>query len=238
MAGPRWLDRLEAELRRRKLPASYRARMLEELADHLCELEQENASMEAQTLLEERLGEPGELAEKARSEFEGRTFAGRHPVLTFGIAPVFAVLGTLVATLLLAWLVVWMAAMTYPQLQQQTIPPTALQLAVVESVSWFVRFTPFVLMAWWFSRVGRRIHRPRWGLLACAVVAALALGFRMSVIPATTDVRGQVVLGYGLALIPHLEQLLQAALPLAVGLWTWWSIARRERQATSLPGAA
>ena len=205
MAGPQWLDRLETELRRRRLPAGYRARMLEELADHLSELEQENASMDAQALLEERIGEPGDVAEKARREYDGRTFAGRHPVLVFGVGPVFAVLGTLIATLLLAWLVVWLEAMPSPQLQQQTTPQPKLQLAVVESVSWFVRFAPFVLMAWWFSRVGRRIHRPRWGLLACAIVAAVALAFTISVIPATTDARGQVMIGFGVAWQPRLE---------------------------------
>src|SRR5262245_43155477 len=115
MADPHWLKRLDAQLRRHDLPAGYRARLLEELADHLSELEQETASMDAPLLLEERLGTPRELAAQARSEFDRRTFAGRHPVLTFGVAPVFAVIATLFATLFLSWCVVWLAGMTTPQ---------------------------------------------------------------------------------------------------------------------------
>jgi hypothetical protein len=209
--------------------------MLEELADHFSDLEQETASMDAPLLLEERLGNPRKIAASARSTYDRRTFAGRHPVLTFGVAPIFAVLGTLMATLLLAWLVVWLAAMTTPQLREQTTPPTALQLAVIEAVVWFVRLTPFILMAWWFSRVGRRIQRPQWGLLACAIVAAVALAFSMTATPATSEVKGQVTIGFGVAWQPRFEQWLQAALPLAVGCWTWRSMARRDRVSLTMP---
>ena len=122
MADPHWLKRLDAQLRKHHLPAGYRARLLDELADHLSELEQETASMDAPLLLEERLGTPSELAAQARSEFDRRTFAGRHPVLTFGVAPVFGVLATVVVTLWLAFYVVWLADMTTPQQLASGVP--------------------------------------------------------------------------------------------------------------------
>ena len=230
MAGRQWLDCLETELRRRSLPAGYRARLLEELADHLSELEQETTSMDAQALLEERIGRPEAVAAEARSEFDRRTFAGRHPVLTFGVVPVFVVVGTLIASLLVAWGISWLAYMTTPQLRQQTLPPNALQLGVMHATVWFVRLTPFVLAAWAFAREGRRIDRPKSVLLSTAIVAVLASLFWMTVRTPTDEVQGLVVFGLSIHQLPRAEQWLQAAPPLAIGVWTWWSMQRRERQ--------
>ena len=51
---------------------------------------------------------------------------------------------------------------------------------MVYCVLWFVRLVPFGLTAGLFARAGRRLHRPRWGLVACTIVAALAFGsYRM-----------------------------------------------------------
>ncbi len=230
MAGRQWLDCLEAELRRRRLPTGDRARLLEELADHLSELEQETTSMDAQVLLEERIGRPEAVAAMARSEFDRRTFAGRHPVLVFGVTPVLLVLGLLLASLLVAWGVAWLACLTTPQLREQTVPPTAVQLGVMQAVVWFVRLTPFVVVAWAFAREGRRIQRPKSILLSTAIVSALAFVFWMAVRAPADGVEGQVVFGLAIQQVPHAEQWLQAALPLAIGVWAWWSMQRRERQ--------
>jgi len=238
MAAPHWLERCAAELRKRHLPASYRARLLEELADHLSELEQETTSMDAQVLLEERIGCPEVVAAEARSEFNRRTFAGRHPVLTFGVAPLFAVLGILLATLFVAWCAVWLLAMTTPQLMEQVTPPTTFQWCMVYCVLWFVRLVPFGLTAWLFARTGRRVHRPRWGLIACTIVAAFAFVFWMTVHTATDRVQGQVVFGFAFQQFPHPEQYVQAALPLVIGLWSTWSLLRAARDNEALPAAA
>jgi hypothetical protein len=234
MASRQWLDRLETELRRRSLPAGYRARLLEELADHLSELEQEKTSMDAQLLLEERIGTPETVASNARSEYTRRTFAGRHPVLTFGVAPLFAVIGILLSTLLVAWCAVWVLAMTTPQLLQETAPPTTFQWCLVYCVLWFVRLVPFGLSAWLFARAGRRLHRPHWSLLACTIVAALAFVFWMNVQTATDQVQGQVFFGLAVQQMPHPEQYVQAAFPLAIGIWSTWTLLRAGRDANSL----
>jgi hypothetical protein len=229
MAGPQWLDRLEAELRRQRLPAGYRARMLEELADHLSELEQENASMEAQALLEERLGDPGKVAANARSEYDRRRFAGRHPLLTFGLSPVFAVVVALYVIAPVAWCLAWLAGMTTPQMETRMHPPAVWQLAVVYGVAWLIRVAPFALMAWLFSRISRRIDRPRWGLLACAIISVLAFQLLVEVHPGPGHLQGRI--GIGLAAMAGfgIEQWLQAVLPLTIGVWKWWIAARRER---------
>jgi hypothetical protein len=235
MAGPHWLDRFAAELRKQHLPAGYRARLLEELADHLSQLEQETTSMDAQVLLEERIGRPEAVAANARSEFNRRTFAWRHPWLTFGVAPVFSVIGALLATLLIAWCAVWLLAMTTPQLLQESTPPTPAQWFMVHCVLWFVRLAPFSLCAWLFARAGRRLHRPNWGLLACTIVAALAFVFWMGIRNATSEVQGQVFFGLAIQQLPHPEQFVQAAVPLAIGVWSTWSLLRAARDADALP---
>ncbi|MFO1093386.1 MAG: hypothetical protein U0992_08755 [Planctomycetaceae bacterium] len=231
MADPHWLKRLDAQLRRHHLPAGYRARLLDELADHLSELEQETASMDAPLLLEERLGTPSELAAQARSEFDRRTFAGRHPVLTFGVAPVFGVLATVVVTLWLAFYVVWLADMTTPQQLASGVPPTALQWSVVYAVIWFVRLVPFVAMAMTFAYVGRRIHQPRCVLLASAIIAGLASIFWMQACAVSPEVQGQVRVSLALGKVVGIEHWIQAAAPLAVGLW---SFARQKSQVLAL----
>jgi len=235
MAGPHWLDRFAAELRKQRLPAGYSARLLEELADHVSELEQETTSMDAQVLLEERIGSPEAVAAGARSEYVRRTFAGRHPVLTFGIAPLFAAIGSLLAAIFVAWLAVWMVAMTTPQLLAEKNPPNTFQWGVVYSVLWFVRLAPFGLTAWMFARAGRRLQCPHWGFLACAIVATLAFVFWMNVHTGTAEVQGQVFLGLAIQRFPHPEQFLQAALPLAIGLWSWWSVLHRDHRASAMP---
>ncbi|MFO1093385.1 MAG: hypothetical protein U0992_08750 [Planctomycetaceae bacterium] len=229
MADPHWLAQFDAELRRQRLPARYRARLRDELADHISHFEQENLSMDAQVLLEERLGTPSELAAQARTEFDRRTFAGRHPVLTFGVAPIFAVMGTLIATLLFAWLVAWLACMTTPQLREEKIPPTALQMTVIHGVTWFVRVVPFVIMAAVFARMGRRIHQPRCVLLASAVITFLAFGFFLDIRTATPEVQGQLIFGLAIGKNLGLAQCLQAVVPLAIGLWSFRTIVREQR---------
>lgn len=240
MSAPHWLDQFAAELRRQHLPAGYRARLLDELADHLSELEQETTSMEAQLLLEERIGRPDIIAAEARSEYTRRTFAGRHPVLTFGVAPIPILLATLISLVLAMWLIVWCVGMTTPSLLDRNSSPSFLQLCVVYSVVVFMRSVPFALVAWFLARTGRRAQRPIWGFLSCAIVAAMAFLFFMNINPGPGALHGQVFMGLAVYQFPnfHIEQWLQAALPLAIGGWTLWSMLRAERDTNQLSSPA
>src|SRR5262245_40556290 len=100
MADLHWRDRLIVALRRQGLPTSYIDRLVEELSEHLTDLFTEEPSMDAQRDVEDRLGTPEQLAAAAKAEFQRRTFAGRHPVLTFLAGPTAVMLGTLVAMVL------------------------------------------------------------------------------------------------------------------------------------------
>src|SRR6188508_1248821 len=91
-------DELRSELRRQKLPRAYIERLLAELDDHYEDLlEERSTSMGAarklqpesisQENLHTRLGEPAQLALFAAEQYHARSFWGRHPLLTFGFAP-------------------------------------------------------------------------------------------------------------------------------------------------------
>ncbi|HEX5444682.1 MAG TPA: hypothetical protein VFW87_12660 [Pirellulales bacterium] len=82
MASQQWPDRLRQELRRQGLPSDYISRLVEELSDHAADISMEKLSMDAEQNAATRLGSPEQLASFAKSEFQHRTFAGRHPVLT------------------------------------------------------------------------------------------------------------------------------------------------------------
>jgi hypothetical protein len=229
MASRQWLDRLETELRRRSLPAGYRARLLEELADHLSELEQEKTSMDAQLLLEERIGTPETVASKARSEFLARTFAGRHPVVMFGLIPVFAVVTAIIATMLAVGSAAWLTDTLMPEFFEPPGSPTLLHWTVIYGTLSFVRLAPFVPVAILFARVGRRVHQPKWGLVGCAIVAAIALLFWTKVDTEPDSFHGRLYIGVGTFF--RGDQLLQAALPLGIGLW---ALVRREKRSLAI----
>src|SRR6185436_5764159 len=91
-------DELRSELRRQKLPRAYIARLLAELDDHYEDLlEERSTSMGAarklqvpqygQDDLQQRLGQPAQLALFAAEQYHARSFWGRHPIVTFLLAP-------------------------------------------------------------------------------------------------------------------------------------------------------
>ena len=86
MSKSKWLNEVAQVLRRQGLPGAYTRRFMDELADHCEDLCQETASMDANSLTV-RLGSPEELAGRAVVEMRHRTYAGRHPFVTFVAAP-------------------------------------------------------------------------------------------------------------------------------------------------------
>ena len=92
-------DELRHELKRRGLPRAYIERLLSELDDHFVDLlEERNSPMGAARKLQfeesgthdlqQRLGEPTHLALFAAEQYHARSFWGRHPIVTFLLAPV------------------------------------------------------------------------------------------------------------------------------------------------------
>src|SRR4051812_18136139 len=94
-------DELRSELRRQKLPQAYIDRLLAELDDHYEDLlEERNTSMGAarklqleQDELQQRLGEPAQLALFAADQYHARSFWGRHPLVTYLLGPLPLLIG-------------------------------------------------------------------------------------------------------------------------------------------------
>jgi hypothetical protein len=242
MAGQPWRNRLIEALQRQALPRAYVQRLVEELSDHaadlsLADLSLEEQSMEAQLDLDARLGSPGQLAAVATREFQRRTFAGRHPVLTFLAGPFVAVIVTLVATLLLLacsllLLDVVLGLALGSSLRENELtntPPSAFEIGLMQSGNLVMRFVPFALSAWFFAALGRRCARPVWGVVACGIVAVLAFSF-LSVIdpPGPNNNLGAWMMGFSWGTI-GLGQVLQASVPLVLLGWVLWPLINRER---------
>jgi hypothetical protein len=221
MASPQWRDRLRQELRRQRLPSDYVNRLVEELSDHATDLLQESASMDAEYLAETRLGAPEQLALLARSEFRRRTFAGRHPLVTFVAGPIVAIIGTFLAICLTAFALSWLIdrAMggSLSANEELYLPPSSLEMGIVQVFNALVRFVPFAVSAWLFVRLGRRAGLRGWSIGACGIVAFVAAFFTSVVTPATAQAQAKWTIGVGLNF--GLDQVLQAALPLALAAW-------------------
>ena len=231
MPSQQWHDRLRQELDRQGLPSEYVSRLVEELSDHATDILQENSSMEAEYVDAQRMGSPQGLASFARSEFRRRTFAGRHPFVTFLAGPILAIVGTLVAIFLMAfclgwlidyvaWLIDWPADGILSANDELGLPPSGVERWIVEALVLMVRFIPFGLSAWLFARLGRRSGLRLWSVGACGIITLLAVLFSSVVRPASAHSPEMWIIGVGLRFGP--DQVLQAAMPLALGLWLVW----------------
>lgn len=243
MVKPPWHDRLRDELRKRGLPPTYSARLIEELTDHFTDIQKENLSMEAQTSAEEQLGSPELLASAAQKLIPGRTFAGRHPILTFLIGPIPAVAVMWFAVMLICDMC---ESFVTPLEPVQNGPPTAFEWIVAYGCFYVSRFLPFVLTAWLFARLGRRARRPMWGLLACGIVAYFAFVFQIGIGPPTAQHNLYLWFRPELGLWHWQDRVIQAIVPLALGVWTWRQVRyppknspwRRDAEPSSAPAHA
>lgn len=111
MVSPQWRNSLEQKLRKGGVPRFYRKRLMDELLDHLEDLDEEIGSMDAQQLetVEERIGTPGEIADVAVAEYRNGCFAARHPVLTFILGPLPLLILVFSVCVLISMLIAWAA---------------------------------------------------------------------------------------------------------------------------------
>jgi hypothetical protein len=228
MASQPWRKRIIEELHRQALPSDYVDRLVAELSDHAADISLEDPSMEAQVDIEARLGTPSQLAKVAKREFHRRTFAGRHPVVTFLAGPLVAVITTFAATLLLlmtAYLLLDLALGGSLLANEETnTPPSPLEIGLIHAGLLTVCFVPFTLSAWFFARLGRRSGRPVWGIVACGIIALMAVNFYSDIsFPGPDDTLGSFSMGFSWGTRRHLLfQALQAVFPLALGAWAIW----------------
>jgi hypothetical protein len=225
MASPQWRDRLRQELRRQGLPSDYISRLVEELFDHAADISMETPSMDAEQSAAARMGNTEQLACFARSEFQRRTFAGRHPLLVFVAGPIFAVAASLILVFLVAvggsWLIDsgwWLFdKATGGRLSANHDLVSALEMGVMQLFITSVRFVPFLMSAWVFVRLGRRTELRVWSIAACGVVALAAIFFSSVFTPATAQTKAMWMMSFGWKF--GLDRILQAAVPIAFVAW-------------------
>jgi hypothetical protein len=203
MAHPPSRDALRAELARRGLPPAYIERLLGELDDHYTDLlEERSSSMGAArkldfetNILQERIGEPTQLAIFAAEQYRARSFWGRHPIVTFVLGPL--------PFLLVSWIitgcaVVWSAeGITYVcdhwfGIEQDKIVYADhlwTQAGVMLVASWLILVFPPVLVAVALCRTARRNAVSwRWPIISCVLLSLMA---------------GFLTVGYYLGLAPN-----------------------------------
>jgi hypothetical protein len=219
-----WPEELRHKLREQDLPPAYINRLVEELSDHLIDSQTETSSMEAQNALC-RLGSSDQIAAAATHEFRRRTFAGRHPWLTFVVAP-FAFVPLLFVSLILAlFAVAWILGTTVewlnvPESWLSPSPATHSRIEwwILTAYDFYVRFIPFVLAAWIFCRLGRGSGLRWWPVIACSIVALTAGFLFTKCVPANGDKPGMWIIG----LATHFHggrQVIQLLVPLAIAVW-------------------
>ena len=217
MDKSKWLNDFAKALRRQRLSRPYIRRLTDELADHCDDLLQEAQRMDAK-LLNDRLGSPEQLACKAATALRQRTYAGRHPLVTFAIAPL-PTAALLLVSLCAAFLLV-ISAVPEGTSAEDNVPVWA--TVVMQGIVWTMRFVPFVVGAVLFCHLGKRaLCAPRWSFVACGLVALLAVVFSVSLaLPTKGSGSGALTLGVGIP--PSGMQWLQALSPFAI--WVVYSV--------------
>lgn len=210
----RWQNRLASELKARKVPPAYARRLLDELQDHILDLQEAdmNQGTEAESTIDfaERLGDPKELAEQASAAHVYPTWAGRHPWLAFvAWTPVLFLLSVAAFGLLLVGVATFF--------EGSTVATNPSLMQVVTLGGWAVAFLPAVVASLLLCRmVGRSGRRKLWALAACVLLAFLAGSLFVSCSPPYSKPgTGNFTIGLG---VGAGWQFAQAVAPLLIGV--------------------
>ena len=241
MSNQRMLETMAAELRRRGLPAAEVARLLQELDDHVADLYTEqggrmNESLQVDERIESRLGRPEMLVAAALANRRQASIFGRHPVLSFVVAPIPVAILCWLAFLWvcfgLFWLTGWVFGEQYA-IENRAVSdwPAALLYAMHATVI-AERFLPPImasaLLCWCTSRAGVSW---RWTLTASCLVGLIAGAFFVQLQLPPEPGQGHVILGVGLPglglPVRHGINLLQFLVPVAVGAAFLWGTRNR-----------
>ncbi len=228
MAKRPWLEDVRRRLAKHALPADYIDRFVEELSDHLQDIEEESMSTEAS--VHSRLGEPGQVAEAAAVAYRRRSFLGRHRAaafLVFGVSPLvaFVALSALAAfgTGVLFDAAVERLPIRFGNTAWAASPYGMSLLSVI---------IPSVFVSIVYCKLARRSGiRRTWMLLSCAVIAALAATplfyVRYSDTPGGNALLCVIAIPQYIEELPkvipfvlyHPWQVFQFLCPLAIGAW-------------------
>lgn len=207
-------DELRSELRRQRLPRAYITRLLAELDDHYEDLvEERSTSMGAarklqtesisQKNLHTRLGEPAQLALFAAEQYHSRSFWGRHPLLTFGFAPLPLLVALWIAVVFC--MAQFGSGLGYVIEHWFGLPPERwefqdhllAQAIVMALATWLAIIFPMLSVAALMCRTARRnVVKWRWPILTCGLLSLVAgflsVGYRVAL---AAD-EGRIVVGF------------------------------------------
>lgn len=240
------LDQLTKNLQRRGLPQAYIDRLTDELADHIEDLIESRSipmSKDAhnQRMVLGQIGSCDELATAAAGEFRRRSFFGRHPILTFVVAPI--------PTVMLVWVAFVFAALAFTA----SLPlafgneyrfggRSAMEWpAVLMYTAWTLIFAggivPPTVAVLLFARLARRANIGwTWLMVAGSLVAVLSGLFHADLIPPTGPGKGRLAIGFGVGAATMLSQLPQFLLPILIAAWAALRVRRGSKSPS--PGAA
>jgi hypothetical protein len=178
-------EQLIAELKWQGLPPSYIQRLLDELDDHLADLQDErnrtmnkagkpqDISTETQSpsiiSLHDRLGNPAELAAFAAKQYHNRSFLGRHPILTFLLMPL--PLTALGATIFILAMTPFGMLSDYLWSGRELDHPLLFG-TMLSVIFWALIVFPPLSAALFCCRIARRNALSwRWSLIACILIS-------------------------------------------------------------------
>jgi hypothetical protein len=222
-----WLERVIDRLAGQGLPAVVRARLQDELRDHLDDLIAGGMTMATEIEIERQMGSPEELAAAAAAAYRDTAWVRRHSLLVFGLAPLpSALLGVVVYFLSAAAVGYAVAAIRYGGGGIAALPRHIL-IPVATGFTYSVRFLPFLTLAAAFGFLAIR-YRVRGGWLAAAIVQVALLAGAITAHLYPSDLAGQSQLGVGLELpFAGWLQTAQLLVPLLVGILFLRSSSRR-----------
>jgi hypothetical protein len=234
MVSRSWLERVDSELGRRRVPVSRRSRLLAELRDHLEDLTEGGKSM-SEIELNVVLGPPEAVAERALTEYRKESWVRRHPLCVFGLSPLPATLLGLVLYVLL-----WVGVSELLERCFGELPVSGehemLGRNILTAFMYSVGLVPFAACAALFGWLAVRSKVNRGWLMAA--VAQIGIAAWMVIISVKfSDVPGQSQLLIGVCLPPWRipngwatilsSRMLQLLLPFAVGMISFRAGARR-----------
>ena len=177
------LKQLRATLLRRGLPHDYVSRAVQELADHHADLleARHGAESNSEQAAWQKLGDVEQLSNELVRKYRARSFAGRHPLFTFVVAPLPLVVVLWIAAFFGAWTglfgTAYLLGNTFdgPAETDFLGATRPLPLWLVLAIHQVVLALPPALVAWWFCRFARRSGQGmRWAVVAAVLVTLLA----------------------------------------------------------------
>jgi hypothetical protein len=241
MPQPQWAERLDRELARRGVGHRYRRRLVAELLEHADDLVNREGLTMTEDVLNERIGAPAALAVQAAEEYRRSRWTSRHPLAVFGLLPLpatllaFALTGILLILLeLIAYAIGSAMAVDFENLPRASL--VAIEYAWVLSL----RFFPFAILAFLFTRLYLRTRVNPWWYVAAATQILFVAGTFISAIRySEVPGRSAWLIGFTWAPVPPewhppslfgWAQALQVIVPVAVAACLF-RIARKRQAA-------